>query len=124
VRISGGLGAPRVARHTVVELLESDVSANRLYDVAVLVSELVNNSVRHAGVGPAADVGVELLIFADRVRLSVVDPGASGTPHVVGRRPDEPSGLGLVLVDQLATAWGVARDGAGVTRTSCDVPCG
>lgn len=122
VRIAGGRGAPRVARHTVVSLLERDVSPSRLYDVAVVVSELVNNSVRHAGVGPAADVGVELLMLADRVRLCVVDPGSSCTPHIIRRRSDEPGGLGLALVDQLVTAWGVARDGAGVTRTWCDLP--
>jgi anti-sigma regulatory factor (Ser/Thr protein kinase) len=102
-------------------LLESRVDSARLADALLAVDELVTNSVRHAGVGPDQSIGIEILVFADRLRLCVVDPGSTGTPHVTDRAPDEPGGLGLVVVDRLSTGWGVARDGTGVTRTWCDL---
>jgi anti-sigma regulatory factor (Ser/Thr protein kinase) len=97
------------------------MSGTQLDDVALIVTEMVTNSVRHAGVGPQADVGVELLVFADRLRLAVVDPGSTRVPRLIGRVADDPRGIGLLVVDRLSIAWGVARDGAGVTRTWCDV---
>jgi anti-sigma regulatory factor (Ser/Thr protein kinase) len=98
------------------------MTRTQLDDVTLLVSEMVTNSVHHAGVGPRDDLGVELLIFADRLRLAVVDPGSTRVPRLVRRLADEPRGIGLLLVDRLSLGWGVARDGAGVTRTWCDVP--
>jgi anti-sigma regulatory factor (Ser/Thr protein kinase) len=98
------------------------MSRTQLDDVALLVTEMVTNSVRHAGVGPHANVGVELLVFADRLRVVVVDPGSTRVPRLVRRLADEPRGIGLLVVDRVSISWGVARDGAGVTRTWCDVP--
>jgi anti-sigma regulatory factor (Ser/Thr protein kinase) len=122
VRVAGGRGAPHAARAAVVSLLARRVSRKRLQEIALVVSELVTNSVRHAAVGPADHVGIELLIFRDRIRLCVVDPGAELTPRLIRRNQDESGGLGLVSVDRLATSWGVARDGSRQTRTWCELP--
>jgi anti-sigma regulatory factor (Ser/Thr protein kinase) len=124
VRICGGRGAPNAARVAVRSLLAGRVSPDRLADAALAVTELVANSVRHAGAGPAEDIGVDVLLVADRIRLCVTDSGSTQTPRLVAREPDEPGGLGLVVVDGLAAAWGVARDGTGITRTWCDLPSG
>jgi anti-sigma regulatory factor (Ser/Thr protein kinase) len=102
-------------------MLGRRVGADRLEDVALAVSELVTNSVRHAHVGPDDRVGIELLIFDDRLRLAVIDRGGELTPRLVSREPDEAGGLGLVIVDRLATTWGVARDGSRLTRTWCEL---
>jgi anti-sigma regulatory factor (Ser/Thr protein kinase) len=101
--------------------LEDRVAPHEVADATLAASELVANSVRHADVTANANVGVEILIFADRLRLCVVDSGASETPRNVRRRPDEPGGLGLAIVERLSAAWGVARDARGVTRTWCDL---
>lgn len=122
VRVAGGRGAPHAARSAIVSLLRRRLRAERLGDVALVVSELVTNSVCHANVGPDDHVGVELLLFADRIRLSVIDRGSALTPRLVSRERDEPGGLGLVVVDRLSTTWGVARDGTRLTRTWCELP--
>lgn len=121
VRVAGGRGAPHAARAAIVSMLRRRLGAERLGDVALVVSELVTNSVCHANVGPDDHVGVELLLFDDRLRLSVIDRGSALTPRLVSRQRDEPGGLGLVVVDRLATSWGVARDGTRLTRTWCEL---
>ena len=82
-------------------------------DVALLVSELVTNSVRHgAEAGDAIDVRARA--SSETVRVEVSDAGAGFVPPArpAPRLDDEdPGGLGLVLVDRLADRWGVARDG-------------
>jgi anti-sigma regulatory factor (Ser/Thr protein kinase) len=122
VRIAGGRGAPHTARAAVVSLLRRRVSSERLRDVALVVSELVTNSVRHADVGPDDHLGIELLLLKDRLRVSVIDRGSARTPRLVRREPDYPGGLGLVIVDRLSSSWGVARDGTRLTRTWCELP--
>lgn len=122
VCICGGRGAAHAARVAIRSRLDGGVSPDRLADAALAVTELVANSVRHAGAGPAEDIGVEVLLVADRIRLCVIDSGSTETPHIIAREPDDPGGLGLVVVDRLAAAWGVARDSGGITRTWCDLP--
>jgi anti-sigma regulatory factor (Ser/Thr protein kinase) len=85
-------------------------------DVLLLVTELVTNAVRHAGVGPDGSLQVELRRWPQRVRVEVVDPG---TDDFTRERPrmtrDYPGGWGLVLVDRIAARWGVGR-GPAFTR--------
>ena len=76
-------------------------------NLVLLVSELVTNSLRHARLGPESWVHVEATITPDLVRVEVEDPG--------GRFPSAPDldgegGWGLILVDRIASRWGVARD--------------
>jgi anti-sigma regulatory factor (Ser/Thr protein kinase) len=78
----------------------------------LLVSELVSNSVRHAGLDGGERIRLRASCGADRARVEVCDTGRSG--RLPGRRPRrfgevEPGGLGLVLVDEMAQSWGVAR---------------
>ena len=76
----------------------------------LLVSELVSNSVRHAGL----DGGERIHLWARTrdacARVEVCDPRRSrSTPHVRDTRFDslQPGGLGLQLVDAMADRWGV-----------------
>jgi histidine kinase-like protein len=120
VRISGGRGAPHAARVAIRSRLDGRVSPERVTDAALAVTELVANTVRHAGAGPAEDIGVEVLLVADRIRLCVIDSGSTKPPHIIARERGEPGGLGLVVVDGPAAAWGVARDGGGVKGGDSD----
>lgn len=71
--------------------------------VQLLVSELVTNAVVHAG----SDVEVAVRLLTGSVRIEVVDrsPTVELSPSTPGDRDE--SGRGLLLVETLASAWGV-----------------
>jgi anti-sigma regulatory factor (Ser/Thr protein kinase) len=80
-------------------------------DAALLTSEVVTNSVRHAG--PSADegIGVELQLSDDHLRVSVTDDGPGFEPDVDAPPLErDMGGFGLVLVDRIADRWGVIRN--------------
>jgi serine/threonine-protein kinase RsbW len=89
------------------------VSGEREPTLLLLVSELVSNSVRHAGL--ADEERIRVRARRDRVcaYVEVCDPGQSGRVPVKRCNDDqlEPGGLGLVLVDEMADRWGVAQRG-------------
>jgi hypothetical protein len=70
-------------------------------DLALVVTELVSNAVRHAG-------GDVLLVIEDiggARRVEVWDT-CSTPPRMRADCPEAESGRGLLLVDTLSTAWG------------------
>lgn len=71
-------------------------------DAVLLVSELVTNSVLHAG----ASVRVTLYRHDEGLWVSVTD---QGTGQVIRRDPQvtDTMGRGLSIVDQMSGAWGV-----------------
>ncbi|MDP9341919.1 MAG: ATP-binding protein [Actinomycetota bacterium] len=81
-------------------------------DIRLLVSELVTNSVRHAGLGPEATIRLRADILPDRVRVEVTDPGPGFEPGQESPNIYQDSGWGLYLVGQVATRWGVELDEA------------
>ena len=80
-------------------------------DVVLLISELVTNSVRHAGLDASEPVQLSVAIDGDTVRVAVRDPGPGFDPPPAPSDPAHVGGWGLVLVEQLAARWGVERDG-------------
>ena len=113
--------APRQARAALAAALGEYLAAESADDVALVVGELVANSVRHAALGPTSRVGVDLGLIGGHVWIAVSDTGSRLLPHKVPREPDTPGGLGLLVVDRLARSWGVARDGVGRTRVWCEL---
>ena len=97
------------ARHAL-DRLAGQISANRLRDVQLLVSELVTNAVRHANLDEG-DVIVLVIELADHaLRVEVHDPGGGFVPTAPSPDPVRPSGWGLYLVAELADRWGVDSD--------------
>jgi anti-sigma regulatory factor (Ser/Thr protein kinase) len=106
VEVRGGPDAGFAARQAVVAS-NGALPASIRDDVLLLVTELVTNAVRHAGVGPEQPVRVGLRLSPRRVRVEVTDPG-SGFARVRPRsNGDESGGWGLLLVDRIADRWGV-----------------
>jgi anti-sigma regulatory factor (Ser/Thr protein kinase) len=78
--------------------------------VALMVSELATNSVKHA----ESQFTVRVDRNAEQVHVAVVDTGP-GQPAVRSPSPHEHTGRGLQIVRALADDWGVTplRDGPG-----------
>ncbi|SDQ04020.1 ATP-binding SpoIIE family protein phosphatase [Quadrisphaera sp. DSM 44207] len=76
--------------------------------VALLVSEVATNAVRHG----EGDVRITVLAAAASVRIEVADD-AAGAPVPRTAREEDEGGRGLALVDALSTAWGAEPAGRG-----------
>lgn len=114
--LAGGPYAVTASRLALAGL-EDRLDPNVLFDIRLLVSELVTNCVKHAAVGPEESIVLNVDIQDERVRVSVIDEGPGFEPPatpLTEQAAEAGSGWGLFLVDQLSNAWGVERD-AGAT---------
>jgi len=94
----------------MVESLE-DLSRPARDDIALLVTELVGNSLRHAGLGPDEGIRVRIARQRGSVRVEVTDPGPGFSPGRDRPGRSQTSGRGIYLVEQVADRWGVERTG-------------
>jgi two-component sensor histidine kinase len=95
----------RDVRHRVRDLLTG--RAGVVVDDAVLVAdELVSNAHRHGTAPRVCRLG---LIHQGRCLRIEVDDASPHEPKI--RTPDRSGGRGLVLIDRLASSWGVYRHG-------------
>lgn len=99
-RVRADTSAPRTSRLYLDGI--RDELGSKFDDVALIVSELVSNSVRHAG----GDVTLNVDSSGPRIRIEVSDAGPGFEPDVPRR-----GGMGLDIIDRLAEAWGVISDG-------------
>ena len=79
-------------------------------DAALLASELVGNSIRHAKALPAGYLNVTWLINGGGVRIQVTDGGGGQRPHVRHVSTASTTGRGLAIVEALADDWGVEEE--------------
>ena len=101
-----------MARHAVAGLapfLDPGVAEN----AELLVSELVTNSVRHAGLPPEACVEFTVRASPEVLMVEVADAGMGfngrpARPRAVAGSASA-SGWGLFLVDHIADRWGAAQ---------------
>jgi anti-sigma regulatory factor (Ser/Thr protein kinase) len=102
------VGSVPEARRAVDGIVALDEHPEIAFNVRLLVSELVGNSVRHSGVGPADEIGVTVAVSDDRVRVAVIDHGKGFLSPTVVQDPGRAvSGRGLYLVDALSDRWAV-----------------
>ncbi len=86
--------------------------------VELLTSEVVTNAIVHGRSGPQLAVEVHDHV----VRVAVFDL----SPELPVRRlghVDDVSGRGVIIVEKLASAWGVEREGNGAKRVWFEVGC-
>ncbi len=99
------------ARQATREVLASWRVAHLEETAVLLVSELVTNSVQHA-VGGGSELALRLQITNTALRIEVHD-GDPRWPRPGAPAELDESGFGLVLVDALASKWGVSDTATG-----------
>ena len=109
--VPGGPFAASRARRLVERELSGRVPDAVLPDVALLVTELVANGVRHGGADADNELHVRFEGRPPALHVEVENPDhAAGT---IGQRPPDMAGgggLGLHIVERVASRWGV-REG-------------
>jgi anti-sigma regulatory factor (Ser/Thr protein kinase) len=123
--LAGGPYAVTAAR-LALAALDDLLGESQAFDVRLLVSELVTNSVQHARAGPDDSIAMRLSIGGELIRVEISDDGPGFEPpptDVGGFEPEPERGWGLFFVAQLASRWGVEPEGDGcvwfeIDRTS------
>ena len=98
-----GLDAVGTARHALVRQLQAWGLDGRADDFALIASEMITNAVRY-GKGP---LEVVLKTSEDSIRIEVSDCVTDELPTPRVSADDEPGGRGLLLIEALASDWGV-----------------
>ena len=98
--------APAAARHEL-EAFRDELDPLLYEDLALLTTELVANSVRHAGPRAGDRVLLDMSLTAGLVRLEVRDggPGFAFVPREPG--DVSPYHWGLQIVERIADRWAV-----------------
>ncbi len=120
MRFAADLGRIPPCRHWAVERArELGATEHALRLIALLTTEVATNAVRHGP--PGGEVLLELHGGDGAVRISVRDASPS-LPVVKNVEPTAPGGRGVMLVDTLASDWGVERAGDGTKTVWFEVP--
>jgi len=108
--------APAFARRAVIERLGPTFPAQRMHDAELLITEVVTNAVRHAGLDEKDLIDVTLRDDEGSVVIEVGDPGSGFASGALSRtaNPRENGGWGMLLLDRLSDGWGFRdRPGGG-----------
>lgn len=103
LHVDSDVNAPSLSRSRLESLRRP--LGTRYDDVALVVSELVSNSVRHAGGDSQSDrIDVKVSVRSGHIRVEVADGGE-------GFSLEDPrgDGLGLSIVEKLADRWGMGE---------------
>jgi LuxR family transcriptional regulator, maltose regulon positive regulatory protein len=106
--------AARASRAFVAELCGRWGLQELAGSAALLASELVSNAVVH--VGTALELRVE--VHGARLYLAVRDQDTD-VARLLAARGGPERGLGLLIVDRVATSWGARQDAAGGKTVWC-----
>ena len=98
------------ARHALDGLADL-LPAEKLEDVRLVVSELVTNSILHAGLSPNDRISLMVRVSAGSVRGRVCDSGPGFDVLSEPRpQPGLKGGWGLPIVETISDRWGVEQN--------------
>jgi anti-sigma regulatory factor (Ser/Thr protein kinase) len=95
----------------VLEGLRGELDGSVLEDLRLIVSELVTNSIRHAGLRVGDPITLEISVDETAIRVELRDSGHGFEPPATPADLFQESGWGLFLVSQLTDRWGVSTEG-------------
>jgi anti-sigma regulatory factor (Ser/Thr protein kinase) len=121
--LRGGENAPRTARRAL-DSLDGQIAPALQDDVRLMVSELVANSVLHAGVGPGDSLALVLSVSDEQLRVEVREPDHGLRPSFPAPPESSGSGSGLLIVERLADRWGITREAGTCVWFEIDGPGG
>jgi two-component sensor histidine kinase len=102
-------------RRLTAELSAAGVFGPAVGDAALVVSELLSNSIKHAWPLPGEKLQVTWLVDQGCVKVAVSDGGSSARPRQDFPAASALGGRGLGIVEHLSRNWGVRTDGTGQT---------
>jgi anti-sigma regulatory factor (Ser/Thr protein kinase) len=110
VRLAPDPEVVTTARHALDRLADL-LPPEKLEEVRLVVSELVTNSILHAGLSSDEQISLMVSVSASSVRGRVCDPGPGfEVPSKAYPRPDLRGGWGLPIVETISDRWGVERN--------------
>jgi two-component sensor histidine kinase len=102
-------------RRLMSDLIEADVYDSAVCDVALVISELFSNALRHAAPLPGAKIRVTWRIDEVCVHLAVSDGGGPTVPELGEPTQGATGGRGLRIVQKLSVRWGTNAGEDGTT---------
>ena len=95
-------------RRLVSDLIAADVYDSAVCDVALVISELFSNALRHAAPLPGSKIRVAWRIDPANVQVSVSDGGGPTVPELGEPTQGATGGRGLRIVEKLSSRWGTS----------------
>ncbi len=102
-------------RRLVSDLMTAGIYDSAVCDVALVISELLSNALRHAAPLPGSQIRVAWRIDEESVQVSVSDGGGMTVPELGEPTPGATGGRGLRIVERLSRRWGTSTGDAGTT---------
>jgi anti-sigma regulatory factor (Ser/Thr protein kinase) len=94
--------------------LRSSLDEEAFDDLLLLVTELLTNSINHAGLGPDDYIEVSVALRDPCIHVRVSDRGIGFSPGSQVVDQEAVQGRGLTLVRRIADRWGLADEGSTV----------
>jgi two-component sensor histidine kinase len=108
-------------KRLMADLIAADVYDSAVCDVALVISELFSNALRHAAPLPGAKIRVTWRIDSACIHLAVSDGGGPTVPELGEPTQGATGGRGLRIVEKLSVRWGT-RAGEDGTTVWAEVP--
>ena len=102
-------------RRLVSDLIGAGVYDSAVCDVALVISELLSNALRHAEPLPGSKIRVAWQIDPGSIQVSVSDGGGPTEPELGEPAQGATGGRGLRIVERLSSRWGTSTGEDGTT---------
>ena len=102
-------------RRLAADLIAAGIFDAVIRDVALVISELLSNAIRHAQSLPGSRLQVTWNVATESVEVAVSDGGSPTRPRQTKASLSAVGGRGLGIVENLSQTWGVRSGNFGLT---------